>query len=174
MKVTWHLCGLEQQVALLLSWLPPKLVHLWDLKAPTELTQCALRVSFPSLFNEHFKCVYTYTSVCSCAHNATVACHWQVESTYVTIVVGTVTECVHAVWLFVVLSTTQHYRVLQKDIPIAVYDCCGLWEVIAFGSKMRNDKYNEEYKNMVCMFRGGKQSLYHSLILFLLLLQVHC
>lgn len=52
-------------MALLLSWLPPKLAHLWDLKAPKDLTQSAFRVNFPSLFNEQFQSVYVYTSMCS-------------------------------------------------------------------------------------------------------------
>lgn len=111
-KEMWHLCVYvvcKQQVALLLSWLPPKLVHLWDLFS----SHWIHTVHLGSTFNHSNERVYVYVSMCSCAHNVSVTCHWQVESTYVTIVVGIVTECVHAVWLFAVLSTTGTYSNTQ-------------------------------------------------------------
>lgn len=64
------------------------------LKTPTDLTQSAFRVNFPSLFNELFKSVCVCMYIQACAHNVSVTCHWQVESTYVTIVVGGVKQCV--------------------------------------------------------------------------------
>lgn len=64
-----------------------------------------------------------YIQVCAAVLTVCLTCHWQVESTYVAIVVGIVTQCVHAcMWLFAVLSTTGH---LQQHY-IAVCDCCDL------------------------------------------------
>lgn len=67
MKVTWHLCVWEQQMALLLPWLHPKLAHLWDLKAPADLTECiqgqlSITLSWASL-----KCICTYKHVLLCS-----------------------------------------------------------------------------------------------------------
>lgn len=65
--------------------------------------------------------------MCFCTHTVSVTCRWQVESTYVTIVVGIVAECVHAVWLFAVLSTTQQHK---EDICVADDDCCDLCKCV--------------------------------------------
>ena len=68
MKVTWHLCVWEQQVALLLPWLHPKLAHLWELKAPrrphTECIQGQLSITL-SWASLKWICTYKHVLLCS-------------------------------------------------------------------------------------------------------------